>query len=121
MNKEEARAWLSLGIHPAWRKAEERLLGPLLQKFSNEEGGRVRSSRADTQANGVPVLRLVDFIVREIQQQREELTRLKQRHTEFTKYIGKQWNYEDTQQGQHSGRNAQYKERIRDREPPLPA
>ena len=95
MNKEEARAWLSLGIHPAWRKAEERLLGPLLQKFASEEGGRVRSNRADTQANGVPVLRLVDFIVREIQQQREELTRLKQRHTEFTQRYARAVNEDE--------------------------
>jgi poly-gamma-glutamate synthase PgsB/CapB len=84
MTEREARALLELGIHPAWRKAEERLLAPLLQKFVAAEQGQIRSKRAAPSSQESATLRLVEFIQREIQLQGEALTQLRQQHAEFT-------------------------------------
>lgn len=84
MIEQETRTLLSLGIHPAWRKAEEKLLAPLARKFVAEEEGRVRSRRADTVAVDSLALRLIRFVQREIQSEGEALSRLRNRHAEFT-------------------------------------
>ncbi|MDP2828865.1 MAG: hypothetical protein Q8O37_09675 [Sulfuricellaceae bacterium] len=89
MTEQEARKLLSLGIHPAWRKAEEKLLAPLLQKFVAEENGRIRSHRPDTLAVDLPALRLIQFIQREIQLEGEALASLRQRHAEFTQHFAR--------------------------------
>lgn len=97
MTEQEIRTLLSLGIHPAWRKAEEKLLAPLLQKYLAEERGRVRSSRADTIVGEFPVMRLIQFIQREIQQQGEQLTSLRHQHAEFTQRYARSVSEEERQ------------------------
>jgi poly-gamma-glutamate synthase PgsB/CapB len=84
MTEQETRKLLSLGIHPAWRLAEEKLLIPLAQKFVAEEEGRIRSRRADKVAVDSLALRLIRFVQREIQLEGEALSRLRNRHAEFT-------------------------------------
>lgn len=97
MTEQEIRTLLSLGIHPAWRKAEEKLLAPLLEKYVAEERGRVRSNRADTIIGEFPVMRLIQFIQREIQHQGDQLTGLRQQHAEFTQRYARSISEEERQ------------------------
>ncbi|MDX8405487.1 MAG: hypothetical protein R8K50_04975, partial [Mariprofundus sp.] len=95
MTEQQIRTLLSLGIHPAWQKAEEKLLAPLLKKFISAEQDRVRSGRGDTEAADGGALRLVQFIQREIQQQHETLIELRQHHAEFTRRYARAVNEDE--------------------------
>jgi len=85
MNRQQLHALLSLHIHPAWQKAEEKIIEPLLAKFIDAERQQSHAKMADKQAESAALtLRLIQFIQREIAQQREQLQALRLHHTEFT-------------------------------------
>lgn len=95
MTEAEINNILSQGIHPAWRKADEKLLAPLLKKFVAEEKGRIRSKRADAMDDVMAGLRLAAFIGREIGQLSTQLVSLRLQHAVFTQHYARSANEEE--------------------------
>lgn len=95
VTEEQVRALLDRGVHPAWRKADERVLEPLLKAFLSEE----QQFQASSPKRKEPVYedqkerrktdrlaqRLGAFIAKKIQEELQYVTDLRRRHAEFIK------------------------------------